>query len=353
MATFGPRVTSANMFVLDDDEVYAGTSWSEWEDVVDQLDFLKAVKLDDIEPDNQQCDICRESFGSAVDDQRPEKPVSLPCGHIFGDHCLSGWMTAGRRRDSGEQDHEGGERAGGSFRMVVYHSPGPNNIADLLPASAILRQTENFACPKCRQGFTIPILEDLAVAIDARLQFWDQAYEKLGIQRSDDEEASRSKLWRFVEQMRAAEPEHWDNQSRMRSAILRAQVSAMRFALRRAHWDLTPVEQHLRDGMFNLGCFGLDASPEAYCAASYEDGPIPIWCWQFDRVERGRVPTYGWNQGQEHRNRFLAGWKRQRIGRWRRKLFAELGEDRLVWQSEEWWQCWHDANYIDPDQDYW
>lgn len=348
MAESGPRVTSANQFVLGDDEVYAGTSRSEWEDVVKQLDFLKAVKLDDIEPDNQECDICRESFGSAVDDQSPEKPVSLPCGHIFGNRCISGWMTAGRRRDSGEHNHEGGEQVRGFSRTAVYQSPGPNSVADLLPAWEIFRQTEKFTCPKCRQEFTVPILEDQAVAIDARLQFWDRAYERLGIQRSDDEEASRSELWRFVEQMRA-DPAYRASRGQMRSASLRAQVSAMRFALRRANWDLTPVQQHLRDGMFNLGCFGLGGHSETYCAASYEDRPIPIWCWQFDRVERGMCPTYNWTDGQEHCSRFLADWQRQTLGPWRRALFADLRDKQLVWQSEEWWECWHDLHYIDPD----
>lgn len=323
MVKVGTRVAPANMFTLTSDEAYAGTSRSEWEAIVQELDFLKPVKLEDIKPEDQECDICQESFGSADDCNSPEKPVSLPCGHIFGKDCLSEWIAVGRERDSHQNENQNVGQARQLSR--INSSVGPSSFNDLLQHSPVALRTDGFTCPKCRQGLAIPRSGEHAPAIEARLQFWDLAYGKLGILRSVEEEASRQDLWRFVRKMKMEQATV--SSDRMRSFQLRAQVSAMRFAMRRAWSNLTPVQCHLRDALFNFACFGVDHTPKEYSAEWYEDRPIPAWCWQFDRIERGMNPSYDWRRGEEYCHRFFSDLQQQTLGRWRRTLFSELGED--------------------------
>lgn len=291
MVKLGPRVAPANMFTLHYDEVYAGTPSSEWEVVVNHLELLKLVRLEDIEPENQECDICRESFRSSDNGTSSEKPVSLPCRHIFGKNCILDWIAVSRRRD---------------FNRPI---PVGNSSVGLLTA---------FSCPKCRKTFTIEISGELTAAIEARLRLWDLAYQKLGIIRSVEEEEDRQDLWRFVEELKLMEVS-WNGP---RSLLdLRAQVSGLRFALQQLRWDLTPVQLHLRDAFFNLACYGVNDVPEEYCAESYEDRTIPTWCQRFARTMRGHNPNLSQNLCE-----FFDNWEQQRIGPWRRSLF-EITED--------------------------
>lgn len=351
MVKFGPRVAPANMFVLSHDEAYAGTSISEWQAVIDHLEFWQPVELNqaglnDIKPKNQECVICKESFLPSDDRKSPEKPVSLPCGHIFGMDCLSDWIAVCR----GQNPREHG---GAGETSSVNISVDSSDIDNLLPNSAVSLGTADATCPLCRQSFTVSTSGDQGLAIEARLRFWDFAYEKLGILRSVDEEECRRDLWRFVEKMKAEQKTV--SQDRMHSFDLRAQVSALRFALRRARWELTPVQRHLRDAFFNLGCSGMEDSPNEYSAESYEGRPIPFWCWQFGRIERGMSPNPHWTHtpGQDLSRAtpswVLDDWTQQHLGPWRRKLFTELEEDRLVYQSTEWWESWYSAYYVDDD----
>ncbi|MCJ1462736.1 hypothetical protein MMC07_001339 [Pseudocyphellaria aurata] len=305
---------AARMFSLNDYEVYAGTTKSEWEVIVAQQNTLKPVKLDasELEASDLECDICRIPFGCADDDGiLPEQPVALPCNHVFGQNCISSWIAIGRRPVP--------------VQVPRFRAVGPDSFDDLLlhPPPEVPRTTA-FSCPKCRKRHTIPVVEkqiaqEKAMAVKARLHFWDRAYDRLGIHRSPEEEASREDLQRFVEMT----PTEFVSGDRMRSYDLRAQVSALRFAVRRAHSDLTPVQSQLRDALFNLACFGIDETPAEYHDEWYEDRPIPIWCWQFDKIQRGCDPSYDWSMG-EFRDRFLADWAQQRLGPWRRTLMAEV-----------------------------
>lgn len=279
MVKFGPP-----KFFVSEDEAYAGTSTSDWKAIVDQMEFLKPIKLNDIEPKDQNCDICRGSFGPSDDGSNPESPVALLCGHVFGNDCISAWIMAGG-------GHDDILEAGEPFRVS---SPiRSETFDDLLPPSAIHSIKKPFTCPKCRKEFTAPTIgEQQAPAIEARLRFWDLAYAKLGITRSRQEETCRHDLSRFVEQQTKAKRVKALSANHRRSFDRRAQVAAMRFALRRARWP--PTSLHLRDAFFNLACYpsfpssSFFSSP--YNATSYENLPIPIWCWQFDRLERGMNP---------------------------------------------------------------
>ncbi|MCJ1264445.1 hypothetical protein MMC22_004317 [Lobaria immixta] len=288
MAKLGPRVAPENTLPLVHGEAYAGTSKSEWEAIACQLELMRPVKVDHIEPENQQCDICRESFGPSDNGASRENPVSLPCGPIFGNDCLWNWIVAGSGVFLGEVVDIVDQ--GQLLETVEEHvSVGPSNYDDLLEKEWLWFRKSDFTCPKCRKRFKV-ILSEEAPNIEARLRLWDHAYEKLDIVRSAEEEMCRQDLWRLVENMNLGEVR--GDLGQIPSFKLRAQVSVMRFAIRRAQWDLTPVQCHLRDALFNLGCFGANDAPEEYCADSYENRPLPMWSWQFDRIERGMNPCY-------------------------------------------------------------
>lgn len=327
---------AANMFSLNNNEVYAGTTRSEWEVIVFQQDTLKPVKL---EAGEHECDICRKPFGFADDDGIiSEQAVALPCSHVFGQDCISSWIANGRGHISDQVPQ---------FRVV-----GPDSFDDLLLQSTRVPRTTEFSCPKCRRRHTVPVegertRQEQAAAIKARLRFWDCAYERLDIRRSPEEDASREDLQRFVDKT----PMEVVSSDRMRSYELRAQVSAMRFALRRARSDLTPAQSYLRDALFNVACFGMDDTPAEYRDEWYEDRPIPIWCWQFDRIQRGLYPSYDSTMGQQFCDRFLANWARQRLGPWRRTLMAELEDNPWVYQPRVRNQEVHLPDDYDPVYD--
>ncbi len=57
--------------------------------------FVKVLPLPDKLSGTQsdhQCPLCHVDFGTNGKDVVPEHPVLLPCGHIFGQNCLFGWL---------------------------------------------------------------------------------------------------------------------------------------------------------------------------------------------------------------------------------------------------------------------
>lgn len=337
MVDFRSRAKPENMFRLCPDEVYAGTSITDWIAVVHHLEFLDPIQLEDLETKAEECDICREPFDPANkgDNESSEQPVILPCGHIFGRECLTSWIN----RKSGHEFPED-EVSVIEANPLIYH--------ELIPNSAIptIDRLADFTCPKCRQCFQIPTSGEPAPVIEARLRFWDAAYQKLGIVRSATEEVSRKDLWRFVNMFKARQI--GVRRPRKRSSFeLRAQVSAMRFALRRAHWDLTPLQCALRDGMFDLGCCGAHDAPKRYSANFYEDLPLPLWCWQFAEIERGLNPVNDLiDGGIDYYRQFFDDLQKLRLGPWRRELFEELKDGRVVYQSDEWWDRWYAGEFL-------
>lgn len=319
-------VVPTNFLVLNHDEAYAGTTRSDWEAITSQQGLLKTVELEDIELENRECDICRESFGSSEGGRSSETPVSLPCGHIFGKDCLSSWISVGSRHDSHGHDDD-----------LDAGDIGPTNWNYSMPNPAEWFTTAAFDCPKCRKGFNVSASREEAPAIEARLQFWDRAYERLGIKRSAEEEACRHDLWQFVEKVKAEQKEVTSDPPP--SFILRTQVSAMQFALRRAEWDLSPAQRRLRDAFFYFGCFGVNSVPEEYSAEAYENRRVPLWCWQISLVERGMPPVLGLSRKQWITDEFVRYWKKQRLGTWKRLLFGELERDESGYY-------WVDSRYV-------
>ncbi|MCJ1423108.1 hypothetical protein MMC29_000989 [Sticta canariensis] len=333
MGKVGPPVAPAAMLPLRIDEGYAGTSKWDWDNIFKRVRCFRPVELDDIEPEKRSCDICRESFGPgpADDGTIPEKPVSLPCNHIFGMDCISDWIATSHDPHYYENNSMIQEQPEGSIRENVTNES--IDVKMLLPADALWLRWKSFTCPTCRKQLTVQKTSgEQAAAIEARLRFWDSAYEKLGIVRSIDEELCRRDLRQFVEGTKVGQ--YKVPQDHLRYYEMRARVSAMRFALRRAQSTLTPVQTRLRDALFNLGCYGITDPSTEYCAEWYDNQPLPFWCWHFERIERGRDPAIEWLTHVPEE--FLRNWEQKRLGPWRRRLFAELADDRLVWGTIKW-----------------
>ena len=60
---------------------------------------LPTVDIETLNEDDKNCSICREEYSSSSSTKDPqqedrvEKPISLPCGHFFGDQCLKEWLA--------------------------------------------------------------------------------------------------------------------------------------------------------------------------------------------------------------------------------------------------------------------
>lgn len=340
MVKIGPPVAPAAMLALRTDEGYAGISNWDWDNICERTQFFRPVELDDIEPEKRNCDICRESFGPgpADDGTIPEKPVSLPCNHIFGKDCISDWIATSHDPHYRENNYMIAEQPEGSIRESVTNES--IDVKSLLPKEALWLRRKTFTCPTCRKQLTVQKTSgEQAAAIEARLRFWDFAYEKLGIVRSIEEEVCRQDLRQFVEEKKGEQ--YKVPKDHLRYYEMRARVSAMRFALRRAHSTLTPVQTHIRDAFFNLGCYGITDPSTECCAEWYDNQKLPFWCWHFERIERGRDPAIEWLTHVPEE--LLRDWEQKRLGPWRRRLFAELAEDRLVWGTCEWEREVHDS----------
>ena len=350
-------------------EAYAGTSQYQWQWIINQLSNFMPLKLEDLEPERKDCEICFEPLG------RSEEPVKLlSCGHVFGHVCLYQWVAqfipegkwcnwepsdAYRPYLSEEafrinDDYELREciRRTSIGKISTAFQDGElrpdwrnrlnwssDSVDDLMPRSCGVPRAafSEITCPKCRDMFSITTTGLIGVRMEARLHFWDILYEKLGISRSEEEEKCRTDLMRYVQMTRV--PTDIETED-VRSYTLQAQVSAVRFALRRGKEDLDPLQTYLREGIFNLGCYGLHEGE--YDPTSYEDREIPIWCFQIDRIERGLspiiAPALDSPSGQEsylyyvalvrNAKRFHRDLKSQVFGPWSRTLFAELGGDR-------------------------
>lgn len=366
---------------LDENEAYAGTSYSEWQQIVKQMENFKSLKVKEIEHDARECDICLEPFGRSNNNRPSEEPIQLrSCGHVFGHVCLFNWLVKlmpdgkwfawdanwPQLSEEAFQLHEEDE-----FRMAIRHTNVDDvsiafhgddqlikrdwrellnwisdEVRDLVPTSGPQIEVRDVSCPKCRATFSIHRSGLTGVKIEARLHFWDRLYEKLGLARSAKEEQSRSDLLRYVQMVQV--PRIDDKLERMRSFTLQAQASAMRFALRRGNRDLDPQQTYIRDAIFNLGCYGLHEGE--YSATSYENRRVPLWCYQVDRIERGLSPivsvsdmdetTDGETEEDEpdvsyYSRKVCRELKQQVSGPWRRNLFTEVGGDRdgLRWET--------------------
>lgn len=85
---------------------------------------LKHMRLIDLKEDDDCCIICMEAFvdiKSSTDEPKSENALQMPCGHVFGSHCLKLWLkdhstcpTCRKEVDFVEED-ERSERAVGEM----------------------------------------------------------------------------------------------------------------------------------------------------------------------------------------------------------------------------------------------
>lgn len=227
-----PSVEPAIISVyLDEDEAYSGTPSSEWYSIARQLEEFKSLKIEDIKPQNWDCEICRETIGTSDDDRPSEVPIEMiSCGHVFGHICLSTWFANSMLTDNwwhwaAPQTLPVSFEANGEAEYreaVIYTSVEDVSIAlhpdgqrrpdwrdflnwtsddhkNLMPTS--LPPLENYcvSCPKCRKDYLLVKSGVIGVEVMARVQFWDLLYEKIGVTRSTEEEQSRTELLRYVQ----------------------------------------------------------------------------------------------------------------------------------------------------------
>lgn len=172
-----------NMFELEWDEAYAGTRNDVWK-AIRFFNELKVVSLKELEPEDRTCLICREPYEDPEDGNIIHIPVRLPCSHIFGKGCLAKWTTP----------------------FVVWENM-PNTCEEeeswfRTPYQEYVRAAD---CPMCRGEICVkPRFVESAMGLEARLMFWDRAYEKVGCLRSEKEEESRADLIKYVEFNRIA-----------------------------------------------------------------------------------------------------------------------------------------------------
>lgn len=383
-----PTTPPERVVCLDEDEAYAGASHSDWQSMIKQMENFIPLKLEDIESENRDCEICYEPLGA-------EEPIKLlPCGHVFGHICLYRWlvefMPEGRwwywedseayRPYLSEEEFLNADEE--EFQEAIRHTNvrdvsiayqedgrrrpdwrdylnwNSDNDEHLMPSFPFgpwpSNDVCNATCPKCRNEFSILRYGEIGTRIEARLRFWDLMYEKLGLSRSAKEERSRNDIMRYVQMVQVPrteiKPEH------MRRFTIQAQVSAMRFALRRGNRELDPLQSYLRDAIFNLACYGLHDGE--YCAMSYEDRRVPLWCYQVDRIERGLSPIMPWAMPagkkpiwnmRQASEEFYLELNQQDSGPWRRALFADVGGERdgLRWNGSWPWE----AEEVSSDSD--
>lgn len=54
------------------------------------IERLPEIPLSDLDQQSQECAICRGNYGESCsfNEGKPEMPVRLPCGHVFGKECI-------------------------------------------------------------------------------------------------------------------------------------------------------------------------------------------------------------------------------------------------------------------------
>ena len=84
---FGP---GHEVMVDDSGPEYYHTSPHSLQDVLRFVESLPKIEIDELDDASRECIICRGPYGepASFDGGKAEKPVQLPCGHIFGKGCV-------------------------------------------------------------------------------------------------------------------------------------------------------------------------------------------------------------------------------------------------------------------------
>ncbi|MCJ1263671.1 hypothetical protein MMC22_003541 [Lobaria immixta] len=234
-----------HMFKLGDDEAYASTQAVVWQ-AMRFFNQLEVVDLKDLAPKDRTCSICKLPYNDSEDGNFTHIPVRLPCSHVFGRACLARWITPfGAWENNGEWEelHEWFE-------------------------SQVVEFSGSTSCPLCRVNlFRKPRLAESAIGLEARLIFWDRAYEKIGCLRCEKEEQSRADMIQYINLNRIANSEDtgqkktaidqgWGELEKYhRASMTRLYVFIMR---REEEGTLTPTQARLHRNLEYIAIRGLD-----------------------------------------------------------------------------------------------
>ena len=164
--------------------VYADTHVDIWKTAKFFVSGYRSAELQDIEPEDRLCGICRLPLSE--DKHDPHRPVQTACPkpHVFGRSCLKDWL------EEDFEDYDPDDDASREYNEEHY----------LANESYINtnEETGRNGCPKCRFVFFTRAEEILK--LQCRLDLWDQAYARCGIEPSQYEEDTGDVLRKYVEQ---------------------------------------------------------------------------------------------------------------------------------------------------------
>lgn len=222
MEEISPPSPVVNTLDVDEQRTYADTSIETWQIIKFFLEGLQPVRIADLEPGDCQCDICTEDFAEDLG----HRAVRLSCGHIFGEQCLKIWLSP-------------------------YAPCMPiKRVALGVPVGAN-------TCPKCRRVFfPEQKASDILPAIEARIKFWDKVYTYVGIALSERERQAREDLLQYLGRYPTRGlDEYYPNYTSRSGPQSWAHKLLLRFSLRIKRRNLTPVQEHLRQGVEDVAKF--------------------------------------------------------------------------------------------------
>ncbi|MCJ1264701.1 hypothetical protein MMC22_004575 [Lobaria immixta] len=235
------------MFELADNEAYAETDTRVWQ-AMRFFNQLEVVDPKELAPEDRTCSICKLPYDDSTDGNSTHIPVRLPCLHVFGKVCLAEWITPlGAWENNGNSEWE------------ELHEWFENQVVNFSGSAS---------CPLCRIDlFRKPRMAESAMGLEARLIFWDRAYEKIGCLRSEKEEQSRADMIQYMEFNRIA---NGDNTGEKKTAIDRrwneleryhraAKTRLYCFIIRRKRETaMTPTQARLHRNLEHISLSGLD-----------------------------------------------------------------------------------------------
>jgi hypothetical protein len=57
---------------------------------------VEDLSTQDFPPEDGKCSICKEKIGSCPESGEKGSPIKLPCGHIFGEICITAWLNGNK-----------------------------------------------------------------------------------------------------------------------------------------------------------------------------------------------------------------------------------------------------------------
>lgn len=241
MVKIGPPSPVLNTLDVLAQWTYAGTAFATWEVVYFFINELKPVNIDNLDLEDRQCDICTAKL---ADDSHPA--VSLPCRHSFGRECIEHWLRP----------------------FASFEGAQPS-----LGAST---------CPVCRQVFfPEQTAFDSLHFLEARIGFWDLAYAHVGIALSETDRQARADLLQHIgsRYARGVVPFVAERSIYIQWVHLRLQI----FCHDLKHQGLTPVQEHLRQGL------------EAIARRGSRRSAGGVRCWRDDQGSLVFDPGHSWD----------------------------------------------------------